>query len=304
MYNALIIGSGQIASGYDSPQDSFILTHAHAYLKHEKFNLLGFYDVDFERAQIAAQKWGVKAFVELEEGNDVDVISICSPDDFHLSSIKEALKLNPKLIFLEKPLSDNLDEAKEILEISKNVPILVNYSRRFVPEFQELAQNIKNGLFGDYMFGSGYYGKGFIHNGSHMTNLIELLIGKIDKVDVLEEFEDFYPNDTTKMAVLTINKKKFTMEGIDCRDYTIFEIDLWFKKGRLRILESGQKIEFYLPKESEKYAGYINLELSATINTSLTFAMLNAVDNIYQYLENNEPLKSNVQQAFEATQYG
>lgn len=304
MYNALIIGSGKIASGYDSPQESCILTHAHAYSKHDKFNLLGFYDVDFEKAQIEAQKWGVKAFLELEEGNDVDVISICSPDDFHLSSIKEALKLNPKLIFLEKPLSDNLDEAKEILEISKNVPILVNYSRRFVPEFQELAQNIKNGRFSDYMLGTGYYGKGFIHNGSHMTNLFELLIGKIDKVDILEEFEDFYPNDKTKMAILTINKKKFTMEGIDCRDYTIFEIDLWFKKGRIRILESGQKIELYLPKESEKYAGYINLELSATINTSLNFAMLNAVDNIYQYLENNEPLKSNVQQAFEATQYG
>lgn len=304
MLNALIIGSGQIAAGYDNPQDNCVLTHAHAYTKHDKFNLLGFYDFDFEKAKIAAAKWGVNAFSALDEIKNVDVVSICSPDNFHLSSLKEALRLNPKLVFLEKPLSDNLEEAKEIIEISKKVPILVNYSRRFVPEFQELSKKIKEGKFGAFQYGVGYYGKGFIHNGSHMTNLLDLLVGKVTNADIVQEFEDFYPNDKTKTAILTINNKIFTMKGLDCRNYTIFELDLMFEKGRIRILESGKKIEIYLPKESDKYAGYVNLELSETINTNLDFAMLNAVDNIYQHLENKKPLKSTVQQAFEAINYG
>ncbi|HNW25904.1 MAG TPA: Gfo/Idh/MocA family oxidoreductase [Candidatus Gastranaerophilaceae bacterium] len=304
MYNALIIGAGQIAGGYDSPQDESVLTHAHAYSKHKGFNLLGFYDVDFSKASEMAKKWGVKAFKSLDEVGSVDVISICSPDSFHLASLKETLKLNPKLIFLEKPLSDNLYEAKEILEISKKIPILVNYSRRFVPEIQELAKTAKGGAFGEFLYGVGYYGKGFIHNGSHMTNLLDLLVGKITKVDIVHEFEDFYPNDKTKTAILSFDCNKFTMKGIDCRNYTIFELDLFFEKSRVRILDSGNKLEIYEVKESGNYAGYKNLILKEVINTELNLAMLHAVENIYRHLENNEPLKSTVEKAFEAINYG
>ena len=32
---AVIIGAGGIASGFDNPNDSSILTHAHAYKKHK-----------------------------------------------------------------------------------------------------------------------------------------------------------------------------------------------------------------------------------------------------------------------------
>lgn len=304
MYNALILGAGQIATGYDNLQNSCVLTHAHAYVKHEGFNLLGFYDVDSEKAKTASIKWGVNYFSTLDEIKNVDVVSICSPDEFHLSSLNEILKLNPKCIFLEKPIANNIEDAKKIIKVSKKIPILVNYSRRFVSEFQELGKKIKQAKFGDFQYGVGYYGKGFIHNGSHMINLLDLLVGKITSVDIVQEFEDFYPNDKTKTAILTINHKKFTMKGIDCRNYTIFELDLLFKKGRIRILESGNKIEIYLPSNNDKYLDYVNLKLSETINTKLDFAMLNAVDNIYNHIQNNEPLMSTVQQAFEAINYG
>lgn len=305
MYNALIIGAGQIASGYDTPQDNCVLTHSHAYLNHDQFNLLGFYDVDFEKARNAAVKWNVDAFLKLDEIKNVDIISICSPDNYHLSSLKEALKLHPKCIFLEKPIANNTESAKEILEISKKIPILVNYSRRFVPEFQELARTIKDNKFGNFQYGVGYYGKGFIHNGSHMTNLLGLLIGKIQKVDVISEFVDFYEKDPTKTALLSFEgNKKFYMQGVDCNNFTIFELDLLFEKARIRIIESGNKIELYEVKENEQYEGYKNLVLKEIINTKLDFAMYIAIDNIYKYLENNEPLKSTVHQAFEAINYG
>jgi len=305
MYNALIIGAGQIAGGFDNPTDKAILTHAHAYIEHSGFNLLGFFDVDFSCATKMAEKWGCNGFKTLEEVKNIDVVSICTPDKFHLSSLKEALKLNPKLVFLEKPLADDLNEAKEILEISKKTPILVNYSRRFVAEFQDLAEKIQNGELGEFLSGNGYYGKGFIHNGSHMTNLIDLLLGKIKKTEILEQFNDFFENDPTKTVILTlVNDKKIIMQGINCNNFTIFELDLIFQKSRIRILDGGQKIEIYEVKESKKYSGYKNLILKEVINTSIDFAMLNAVENIYQYLRNNEPLKSTVQQAFEAINYG
>lgn len=305
MYNVLIIGSGQIAGGFDNPDSKEILTHAHAYKEHKSFNLLGFYDTDFSRANVMAKKWGGKFFKTLEEVKNVEVISICTPDKVHSETLKQALKLNPKLIFLEKPLSDNLDDSKEILEISKNVPILVNYSRRFVPEFQKLTKKIQSYDFGKFQAGNCYYGKGFVHNGSHMTNLINMLIGKIQKTEILNQFNDFFENDLTKTAILTLaNDKKIIMHGINCNNFTIFELDLIFEKARIRILDSGEKIEVYEIKENEKYAGYKNLVLKETIKTKLDFAMLNAVGNIYQNLKINEPLKSTVEQAFEAINYG
>lgn len=305
MYNALIIGAGQIAGGYDSPQSDNILTHAHSYLKHSGFNLLGFYDVDFSCAVEMSKKWNCKAFKTLAEVKNIDVISICTPDEVHFSAIKEALKLSPKLIFLEKPLSNNLDEAKEILGISKNIPILVNYSRQFVKEFQELAVKIQDGEFGKYESGTGYYGKGFVHNGSHMINLLNLLVEKISKIDIIDEFADFYEHDPTKNAILTFgSNKKFFMQGVGSKNYTIFELDLVFTKSRIRILQSGEKIEIYEVKNNKKYVGYKNLVLKETINTEINSSMLNAIENIYQHLKNNEPLKSTVEEAFEAMNYG
>ena len=81
MYSALIIGAGQIASGFDSPQDKAILTHAHAYKNNPDIDFLGFYDVDYKKAESAAQKWGVNSY---KEPVKADIISICVPDEYHV----------------------------------------------------------------------------------------------------------------------------------------------------------------------------------------------------------------------------
>ncbi len=303
-YNVLIIGAGKIAGGFDTPGSDVFLTHAHAYQKHEAFNLLGFYDVDFSKAKEMAQKWSVSFFENLK-GINADIISVCTPDEVHLSSLKEALKLNPKLIFLEKPLSKDLKDSKEILEISKNIPVLVNYSRRFIPEFQDLSINIKKGAFGEYFAGNGFYGKGFIHNGSHMIDLLHLLVGKTFKMDVIDGFIDFYSDDSTKTAILSFQSdKKFFMQGVDCNNFTIFELDLIFEKARIRILDSGLKIEIYNIIEDTIFKGYRKLELKEEFNTKSNKAMFYAVDNIYNFLNYAEPLKCSIEQAFEAIKHG
>lgn len=293
MFSAVIVGAGQIAGGYDTPSSEAILTHAHAYRSHKQFNLLGFYDIDRSKAIAMAKKWGVKAF---DRPQSADVISICTPDDQHLPSLKTALELNPRLIFMEKPLSNDAKEARAILALSERVPVLVNYSRRFVTDFYE----IKNRDLGGFRSGCGYYGKGFFHNGSHMLDLLDLLVGKIRKVDILESFVDCYDKDPSKTVLLTFDgDAKFYMQAVDCRNYTIFELDLFFKKGRVRILNSGSEIEFYEMKENSKFQGYTCLTLGSTVKTGLDRAMINALENIYRHLTDGEPLRSSASQAHE-----
>lgn len=46
MNRVVIIGAGNIAAGFDTPESKKILTHAHAVVVNPDFQLLGFYDID------------------------------------------------------------------------------------------------------------------------------------------------------------------------------------------------------------------------------------------------------------------
>lgn len=298
MYTSLIIGSGMIAGGYDDLNSPNALTHAHAYINSDDFKLLGFYDIDYNKAVSCANKWNSNSFKSIEYA---DVYSICTPDNTHLEVLKELIKFNPKLVFLEKPVGINLEENKEIIEISKTIPIVINYSRRFIKEFQELNKRIKSGEFGIFYKGYCCYGKGFNHNGSHLRDLVEFLIGPITKIDYIDHFIDYSEMDPTNTVILhiedngidTINEsKKVFVQGIDSRLYSLAEFDFYFTKGRIRITNGGSNIEIYKVKENSIYAGYFNLVKEEDIKTNSEDALKNALENISNYLNKGEVLIS------------
>ena len=145
-YNVLIIGAGNIGAFYDSPRSNRILTHAHAFQTHKMFNLLGFVDVNIKKAQKAASVWGGKAFFSIEQtffsSEEIDAASVAVPDEFHFDIVKTLMRFPVRCIFLEKPVTKTITEANAILKLQRNkhIPIAVNYSRRFVPEFQKIKR--------------------------------------------------------------------------------------------------------------------------------------------------------------------
>lgn len=306
IYNALIIGAGKIGSFFDRPDSKSILTHAHAFTKHPHFNLIGFVDQDLVQAKKAAEHWNSKAFSTIEEAmstNDIDVISICTPDSTHFELIKTCDTFNIKLIFAEKPLAKTLAEADAIVQQVKT-PILVNYSRRFVNEFFQ-AKKLHENKLGKFKTGTGYYGKGFLHNGSHMLDFLRFFIGEIKKLTIAKTIEEYYPDDLNADALIEFNNGgTFNMLSTDSRNYTIFEMDLLFEKGRVRILNSGFDIEIYETKEDSLYQGYYNLSLISKITTSLDRSIYSAAENIFQFLSNQSPLKCTVHDGYEVIKLG
>ena len=304
-FNALVIGAGKIGSEFDSINDINILTHAHAYIKHNNFNLLGFYDINSEKAKIASEKWNCKYFKNISDiAEKIDVISICTPDCIHLESIKLIENLSPKLIFLEKPIANNLKHIESILDVSKKMPIAVNYSRRFSKEFQVIAEKIKKNKFGSFLNGCGYYGKGFIHNGSHMIDILRLLIGEIKFIEKISEINDFYEDDPSKNANVFFDKNiKFLMTAVDCKYVSIFELDLFFEKARIKIIDSGLKIEIYKINDDKFFDGYKKFERTEEILTDLNISMLNAVNNISLFLSGKEELLCDIKDGYEAIKY-
>jgi predicted dehydrogenase len=300
IYNSLIVGAGNIGALFDSPGAINILTHAHAYKKFKGFELLGFVDVDVERAKKAASLWGCAMFHSIENAFDnssIDVVSVTVPDEHHYKVLKEISEFPVKCVFAEKPLTKELEEAEEIIQIyqKKKIDLFVNYSRRFVPEYEMIRDDIHRGVYGDYVSGTGFYGKGINHNGSHLIDMIRYFIGEVQDSHVSDYAFDFYNDDPSVSCILTLyNDRKFYMQHIDCNLFSIFELDMFFQKKRIRTQESGFIIEEYDLIESDNYVGYKNMVKTGENRTSLGKALYYAVKNIYDFLAEGSAIKCSV----------
>jgi predicted dehydrogenase len=81
---------------------------------------------------------------------DPQIVFIANPANFHLSSATPFIK-NNRYFFIEKPISNNLDEAKKFLEICKkeNSMVQVGYNLRFLSSLKKFKNYIDKGIIGD-----------------------------------------------------------------------------------------------------------------------------------------------------------
>lgn len=304
-YKVGIIGVGKIASQFDEPSSRDVLTHAHAYLLHPGFEICGFADLDAEKASVAASRWGGRAYtsiVDLVKQEQPEIISVCTPDATHATVIRELEGKNILGGILEKPLASDLKTAAAIANsnLTQKGKFLVNYSRLFVPEFQNLRQNYQNGVYGRLVAATGYYGKGLFHNGSHMISLLHRLFGNIKVVNKLSTINDFTKNDPSVSAVLRFSTgADGVLHAVDSRRYTMFELDILFETARVRMVESGNQLEIYGLEKSKRYTGYTVMSLRETITTSLGRSLSFAVENLYRWLEGSQLPLSMVDEALE-----
>jgi predicted dehydrogenase len=295
-YNTLILGAGNIAALFDSPEDKNILTHAHAFQSSGAFHLLGFYDVDEEKARAAAKRWGVQAFSSLSEAlSKAEVVCVCVPDAYHYATLKELGAYPLKLVITEKPLCQREEEAKEIEKLYENSPCIVNYSRRYLKEFESLRNKVKS--YGRFLKGNGYYGKGILHNGSHMIDLLQYLLGPVCGFDKPENKLCDFEEDISCDVRLLFQEGSFRMNSIDSRVVTIFELDLFFEKARVRILDGGTRLEIYTVQPSPTYEGYFNYLLEKEEQVDYSHAMTGLVENAKEVLEGKAKPKCSLQDA-------
>lgn len=303
MYNILIIGAGKISVGFDKPNSEEVLTYAHAFSKNIKTQSICLMDINLDNLEKAKKTWGCKIYSSMEDvfnENRIDIVVIATPDEYHYEYMKKLYEKSWKLMVVEKPVVTSEGEAQEIMELyENNKKIIVNYTRRFVPGIKNIKNNILSMKYGNFIGGMGYYGKGFLHNGSHMIDLLEFLIGKSVFLEkTIDEIDD-YGKDKSKSVILGIEKgsSKFIMKSIDSKLYTIFEMDLFFEKGRIRFINGGEVVEIYETKESELYSGYINLDKKISINTNLKNGMKFLIEHIYNVVENKEDIISDLENA-------
>jgi predicted dehydrogenase len=103
----------------------------------DKYELVGFYDPDSDNAASVSNEFGIKNFQTIEELLDlVDAVDIVTPTITHYDCASKAIKKS-KHVFIEKPVTNTIEEAKSLIGLSKeaNVKVQVGHVERFNPAF-------------------------------------------------------------------------------------------------------------------------------------------------------------------------
>jgi predicted dehydrogenase len=121
-------------------------------------------DVNFERAQELAQKYGGNAYQSFEpigERKDVDVVVIATINKF-LPGIALSFLEKGKHVLCEKPLGRNALEALSIVEAAKknNVTVKTGFNHRHHPGVAKARQIVAEGHIGEISFLRCRYGHG------------------------------------------------------------------------------------------------------------------------------------------------
>lgn len=114
-----------------------------------KYELVGFYDPDSNNADKVAAEYGYRKFDSVTALIEaVDIVDIVTPTLSHYDCAKEAITAG-KHVFLEKPISNTVEEAEEIIYLAKqhNVKGQVGHVERFNPAFIATKNMIQNPMF-------------------------------------------------------------------------------------------------------------------------------------------------------------
>lgn len=298
----LIVGCGKIAGGFDQgrfPND-LPYTHAGAYVRDGRFKITVCVEPDDNRRAEFMETWGVPVGVRstdelLNTGEQFDVISICSPTICHAHDLEIALRLNPKLIFCEKPITTLLADTEELVAecCEANILLAVNYTRRWDPDITKLQASIHAGQWGMLRSVIGLYNKGILNNGSHMLDLLHLIVGPMEIIKIGKPIYDFFPNDPTISVWLQGQQDvSIHLACSHAEDFAVFELQLIFSHGVLTMEDGGMFWRERRAIDSVTFKGYRMLEEGVRRAGEYPRAMLQAVDNIYRAIYQGDPLAS------------
>jgi predicted dehydrogenase/nucleoside-diphosphate-sugar epimerase len=167
--------------------------------------LVGVCDLDQERANANAEKWGTKAFKDLDAliAAGANVIHVLTPPSSHAAIATLALEKGCHVL-IEKPVSEDADAGRAVGALAKKKGLVatVNHSLLYDPQVKRALDAVKAGALGnivsvDILRGSEYppyeggplppwyrdAGYPFRDIGVHCLYLIQELLGGIEDVD-------------------------------------------------------------------------------------------------------------------------
>lgn len=314
MYKAAVIGLGQMGLMYDLElKREKPSSHALAYFLNPVIELVAAADVRPEQKGLLQQVVPDALFytdiVEMFKRHPVDIVSICTPPTGRLQLLKSVLEMaNPRVIFCEKPVAGNTNEAEQIIDLlkSRGSLLIPNLSRRWNTGILEIHETIKKQQYGPLRKIHLRYTRGIYNTGSHIFDLVRFFAGGIQQVQVTEQVPTssdlggepsfsftFTAGNSYANESSSDRQVSGYAEAFDDRHYYMFEMDLYFEQGKIEIRQSGDEIKYYSIDDHPLFGGFQSLHLNRHEEGLLKKSnnLQNAVEHIVDIIENGvEPL--------------
>jgi predicted dehydrogenase len=161
--------------------------------------VVGFYDPNDQIAAEVVEKYKIKRFTDPAELLDnCDAVDIIAPTPAHFSLCEQAIRKG-KHVFVEKPLANDMEEAKTLLKLVKesNVKLQLGHVERCNPAFLALE-----GIPLQPMFIEVHRLAEFNPRGTEVSVILDLMIHDIDIIlhIVNSEVKNIY---SSGVAVMT-----------------------------------------------------------------------------------------------------
>lgn len=164
VYRAAIVGLTGIAAAPPEPAPDPVLgeamphSHAAAYAAIPETSVVAVCDLVPGLVERFQQDWGAafpeaKGYLDYREmlaREQIDLLSVVTSDHRHAQMVVDAVEAGVKGIFCEKPIASTLADADRMIAAcaGRNVPLLIDHTRRWYPDFLEARRLIRAGAIG------------------------------------------------------------------------------------------------------------------------------------------------------------
>lgn len=191
-----------------------------------------------EAAHVFFQPAGVYAdYSKMLDEHQFDIVSVATPPETHKEIVNEvAKKKAAKLVFCEKPIAPNTADARSMIAACANhgVKLAINHTRRWESVWQYVAWKfVRDRYYGDPVGSVGYFSGDLVNDGTHIADLV-----------------NWYGLKGPKSQV-------YNLKDIG---YLIFELDIFFRAGRVRVTNNGRTLETLQANPSKNYEYFDELE--------------------------------------------
>lgn len=307
MYKACVIGLGQIGLMYDFDKNRpGPNSHSLAYKLHHEIHLTAGQDVRMEQeSYLKTLVPGALFYSDLSEmirHERCDIISICTPADQHLFTIKQVLAAwTPKIIFCEKPVVCNLQEAQELTQLFKHNSCLFipNMSRRWNMGTQLMASVSQSKKYGCLQKIHIRYTRGIYNTGSHVFDLLSYLGHRICEVRSLYSVATSSDRENDPSFTFTFKTDQGAYgfaEAFNDEQFYMFEIDLFFESGKIEFRLSGDHLQILEKRGHPLFSAFSSLHpIYEEKNLLAKSNLAAAVDHIVQVLDGSEQPKCSLE---------
>jgi predicted dehydrogenase len=151
--------------------------HLNNWKEIEDVELVGFYDPNDNTAKEVAEKYELKRFSDINNLLDaIDAADVVAPTNHHFNLCEAAIRKG-KHVFVEKPLTDTIEEGRQIVKITReaDVKVQVGHVERFNPAFLSVKDRQLNPMFIEV-----HRLAQFNPRGTEVSVILDLMIHDID----------------------------------------------------------------------------------------------------------------------------